>query len=59
MDNVWEWTLDSSGNYYTSGGSWSFVLTWDLQSDDRYRYYPDRSNYSVGFRCGSSAQDSK
>ena len=56
--NVWEWTLDSSGNYYISGGSWDYGYTWDLLSGYRGRGDPGDSDDDIGFRCGSSAQDS-
>ncbi|HPW45470.1 MAG TPA: SUMF1/EgtB/PvdO family nonheme iron enzyme [bacterium] len=57
--NVWEWTLDPSGDYYTSGGSFGISILWLLQADYRSRVNPGRSNFNIGFRCGSSAQDSK
>lgn len=54
--NVWEWTLDPSGDYYISGGSWYYGGQWDLQAGDRNRYYPDLNYNDVGLRCGSPAQ---
>lgn len=57
--NVWEWTLDPSGDYYISGGSWNYYgHSWHLQADSRSRGNPGFSYVDVGFRCGSPAQGS-
>lgn len=59
VGNVWEWTMESSGEGSIRGGSWSnFHFSDFLRADFRDDIVPDFRGLHVGFRC-VWPQDSK
>jgi formylglycine-generating enzyme required for sulfatase activity len=58
--NVWEWMLSEHerGGRVLRGGSWYYSRDY-ARCAARYRYDPDNSSHSIGFRCVSPVSGSE